>query len=64
MIINGIHYKILWAEFKPGTSIFLPAVDVKPVVYAIRKESTRLGFDCVHKVVIENGIRGVRVWRL
>ncbi len=44
--------------------MFIPAVDVKSAIAAIERESKRLEFEYVHKVVIENGIRGVRVWRL
>ena len=45
-------------------SIFLPAVDTKAALAAIDKESKRLEFDYVHKIVIEDGVQGIRVWRL
>lgn len=64
MLTNGVHVVVLWKEFKPGASIFIPSVDVTETINAIKRESKRLEFQFVHKVVIENGIRGVRVWRL
>jgi hypothetical protein len=64
MLTNGVDYQILWSEFKPGTSIFIPAIDTKAAVISIEKESKRLEFECVHKIVVEEGIKGVRVWRL
>jgi intergrase/recombinase len=64
MLTNGVDYQILWSEFKPGTSIFIPAIDTKAATEAMKKESERLEFQFVHKVVIEDGVQGIRVWRL
>jgi hypothetical protein len=64
MLTNGTDYQILWSEFKPGSSIFLPAIDTDAAVAAITKESERLEFEFVHKVVIEDNVKGIRVWRL
>ena len=64
MLTNGTDYQILWSEFKPGSSIFLPAIDTDAAVAAITKESERLEFGFVHKVVIEDNVKGIRVWRL
>jgi hypothetical protein len=64
VLTNGTDYQILWSEFKPGSSIFLPAIDTDAAVAAITKESERLEFEFVHKVVIEDNIKGIRVWRL
>ena len=63
MLTNGTDYQILWSEFKPGSSIFLPAIDTDAAVAAITKESERLEFEFVHKVVIEDNVKGIRVWR-
>lgn len=64
MLSNGADYQIDWPKFQPGTSIFIPAIDTKDAIEAITKESKRLEFECVYKVVVEGGIKGVRVWRL
>jgi hypothetical protein len=64
MLTNGTDYQIVWHEFLPGTSMFIPAVDTKAAAAAIKRESERLEFQYIHKVVIENGIKGIRVWRL
>ena len=64
MLTNGTDYQILWSEFKPGSSIFLPAIDTDAAVAAITKERERLEFEFVHKVVIEDNVKGIRVWRL
>lgn len=64
MLTNGTDYQIDWPEFKVGTSIFIPVIDINAALKAIKKESERLEFEYVHKVVIEKGIQGVRIWRL
>jgi hypothetical protein len=64
MITNGLEYQIRWEDFTPGTSFFIPARDTKAAVQAMKREATRLEFEFIHKVVIEDGVRGIRVWRL
>lgn len=64
MLSNGLSYHIQWEEFKPGASIFIPAIDVKDLIAVMTKESERLDFQFVHKIVVEDGVKGVRFWRL
>ena len=64
MLTNGTDYQIDWPDFKPGSSIFIPAVDIESAVNAIKREAKRLEFQFIHKIVVEDGIKGVRVWRL
>lgn len=64
MLTNGTDYQIDWPDFKPGSSIFIPAVDTKAAIDAIKREATRLEFQYVYKIVVEDNIKGVRVWRL
>ena len=64
MLTNGTDYQIDWPDFKPGSSIFIPAVDTKSAIDAIKREATRLEFQYVYKIVVEDNIKGIRVWRL
>ena len=64
VLTNGVDYQIKWPDFQPGTSIFIPAVDTKSAIAAIKRESDRLEFEFVHKIVVEDGIMGIRIWRL
>jgi hypothetical protein len=64
VLTNGTDYQIDWPDFKPGSSIFIPAVDIESAVNAIKREAKRLEFQFIHKIVVEDGIKGVRVWRL
>jgi hypothetical protein len=64
MLTNGTEYQIIWTHFKPGASIFIPAIDTKAALEAIKRESERLEFEYTYKIVVEDGIKGIRVWRL
>jgi hypothetical protein len=64
VLTNGTDYQIDWPDFKPGSSIFIPAVDTKAAIDAIKREATRLEFKYVYKIVVEDNIKGIRVWRL
>ena len=44
MLTNGVDYQIDWPAFKPGSSIFIPAIDTEAAIKAIQKESERLEF--------------------
>jgi len=63
MLVEGIKYEINWKAFRPGTSFFIPCLnpdDAKAQVLAVTK---RLRIKILTRTVIEDGIRGLRVWR-
>ena len=63
MLVEGVKYEINWKRFRPGTSIFIPCLDpktAKPQVIAVTR---RLKIKILIKIGIEDGIRGLRVWR-
>jgi hypothetical protein len=64
MKLEGVTYSINWRTFKVGTSFFIPCLDPKPCRETIVALTKRLEFQIVTKVVIEEGVRGVRVWRV
>jgi hypothetical protein len=64
MVIDGISYNINWRDFPIGASFFTPCIHAQQAKDAIRKTTYRLGFKVVFKVVIEDGIRGLRTWRV
>jgi hypothetical protein len=64
MQVEGVTYEINWKAFKRGTAIFIPCLNPKvarPQVLAVIK---RLRLKVLMQVVIEDGIRGLRIWRL
>lgn len=64
MQIEKLDYSIDWRKFKIGYSFFIPCINCtearKTVIEVTRKFKMRI----ITKVVIEDGIRGLRVWRV
>lgn len=63
MRINDLDYNINWRKFKKGTSFFVPCLRIEESKATVRAVTRRLGFKVSIKAVIENGIKGLRVWR-
>ena len=65
MKVEGVHYEINWAKFRYGTSIFIPCLDPKRArEEEIEPVLRRLRMNVVMKVTIEEGVRGLRIWRV
>jgi hypothetical protein len=64
MRVNGINYEIDWTKFKKGRSFFVPCLDAEEAKASVARIMDRLGFEVKVKLVIENGFRGLRVWRV
>lgn len=64
MILEGISYRINWRAFVRGTSIFLPCLHPAPAKQLVRAEARRLKLKILVKTSIEDGIQGLRIWRL
>jgi hypothetical protein len=64
MKIESVTYQLDWSKFRRGQSFFVPCIDhekAKNTVYAVAK---RLGVSIEIRVVIEEGIKGLRVWKV
>lgn len=64
MQVEGVTYEVEWKKFRKGVSIFIPCLNpkvAKPQVLAVTK---RLRLKVLIKVVVIDGIRGLRIWRL
>lgn len=64
MKIEGIEYEINWKKFLVGSSFFIPCLDPTKAKKQILQKTSRLKYDVATKVTIEDGVRGVRVWRI
>lgn len=64
MKIHNLPVLIRWDKFEPGSSFFIPCLDRKQVEKMVKQEAKRLKVDIVSKHVIENGVYGLRVWRV
>jgi hypothetical protein len=63
MKIETVSYQINWQKFKRGSSFFVPCIDIKAAKAEVARVTRRLKIPVVMKVVIEEGVKGLRVWR-
>ena len=64
MKIETLHYDVNWAKFRKGYSFFVPCIDHKGARKMLDTVTKRLKIDIVTKVVIVEGVKGLRVWRV
>lgn len=64
METQGIPIEIQWDLFQIGTSFFVPGVDRDALEQHLREEMRRLNLRVITRRVVENGVLGVRVWRV
>ena len=64
MKVEKVQYQIDWTKFKVGYSFFIPCLNPKKSRKNRLDRVHRLRYKVVTKVVIEDGVRGIRVWRL
>jgi hypothetical protein len=64
MQIDGVTYQLNWDEFTVGSSFFVPCLDDVKARERIEQKMKRLGYATIIKLVIEDNIRGLRIWRV
>lgn len=64
MLIHGIDFSINWAKFSVGTSFFVPCLDTEHAISQVKRTTKRLRYAIEIRVVIEQGVQGLRVWRV
>lgn len=64
MRIDGVDYQLNWEDFTVGSSFFIPCVGVTQAKELIERKMKRLNYNVLVKIVIEDSIRGIRVWRI
>ena len=64
MLVERVSYEINWKGFRPGYSIFIPCLHPAGARKEILTVTKRLNLDVVTKTVIEEGVQGIRVWRV
>ena len=64
MRIDGIDYEIKWARLTKGASIFVPCLDPIQAQRAILREAKTHRYKLALKIAIENGVQGIRAWRI
>lgn len=64
MKIFNLPIVVEWTKFQPGSSFFIPCIDRKGVEKWVLSEARRLKVEVLCKQVVENGVYGLRVWRV
>jgi hexokinase len=64
MRIETVTYRINWQKLKVGYSFFVPCIDTRAAKEEVQRVTKRLKVATVMKVVVEDGVKGLRVWRV
>jgi hypothetical protein len=64
MKIETVSFQIDWKKFRKGYSFFVPCIDHEAARKTLAAVTKRLKIKTVSKVVVEEGIKGLRVWRV
>jgi hypothetical protein len=64
MQVERVSYQINWKKFRKGYSFFIPCLNPASAKKEIVATTDRLRYKILTKVVIQDGIKGLRVWRL
>lgn len=64
MLIEKVRYRIDWTKFRKGHSFFVPCIDTVEARQEVLMITKRLEIDVLMQVVVEDGVKGLRVWRV
>jgi hypothetical protein len=64
MRVEGVAYRINWKKFKRGASFFIPCLDDNEAKKEIQSITKRLKYEIVMRTVVEDSVKGVRIWRV
>jgi hypothetical protein len=64
MKIETITYQLDWSKFHKGYSFFVPCIDHEAARAEVNRVTNRLGIKILTRVTIEEGVKGLRVWRV
>jgi len=64
MQIEKVNYQINWKKFKVGWSFFIPCLKPSDAKQILLAETKRLKYKVITKITIEDGVRGIRTWRV
>lgn len=56
------HYP--WGQLQPGDSFFVPGQTISGLGGSISRARKVFGFKLISRTVTEDGVKGVRVWRV
>lgn len=63
MLVEGVHYEMDWPRLRKTTAVFIPCLNPVSAKRQVMVVANRLGIKLIFKVVIVDGVRGLRVWK-
>lgn len=63
MKVEKVDYRVDWERFKPGQSVFIPCLNCAAVRGWLKPLLLRRKIYVFAKIVVEDGVQGLRVWR-
>ena len=64
LTVEKVQYLINWKGCEKGASFFIPCLNPVKSKKIILKETRKRKYTVTTKVVIEDDVRGIRVWRV
>lgn len=64
LTVEKVDYSVNWKAFKRGCSFFIPCLDCKQARRELAAAIKPFKFKYVTKTKIEDGVMGLRIWRL
>lgn len=62
--VEGVQVEIAWGEFIIGSSFFVPCINAQAVMGHVIPSAASFGMKIKARARVENGMWGVRVWRV
>jgi hypothetical protein len=64
MLIHGLSFRVNWAKFIVGASVFIPCLDTDAALAEVTMVTKRLRYKIRTRVAVDKGVYGLRVWRI
>ena len=64
MKVEAVNYEVDWKKFERGSAIFIPCLNPEKAYRQIRRTTDTLRFRILAKLVVVEGVQGLRVWRI
>jgi hypothetical protein len=62
--VDGLQVEIVWDEFITGSSFFIPCINERSLMTSVLAQARKFKMRITYKARIENGMWGVRFWRV
>ena len=61
---DGVRVIVEWDELVAGASVFIPCINTEEAMRQAAKITVKKDYKTEARVVIENDILGIRIWRM